>query len=51
MVIVGILGILGLWEGVKGGGVWCNIVRSGEEIDGFGIEFTSSCVGVLGDRF
>ncbi|GJV12668.1 reverse transcriptase domain, reverse transcriptase zinc-binding domain protein [Tanacetum coccineum] len=32
-----------------GGGVWSDIVRIGEEIDGMGIEFSSSCVGELGD--
>ena len=32
----------------RGGGVWRNIVKSGEEIDGLGFEFTSSWGGVLG---
>ncbi|GKC36202.1 hypothetical protein Tco_1048586 [Tanacetum coccineum] len=35
------------WGG--GGGVWRDIVKIGEEIDGVGIEFSSSCSGVLGD--
>nr|GEY63751.1 putative retrotransposon protein [Tanacetum cinerariifolium] len=37
-------------EGVGGSGVWRDILKIGEEIDGFGIEFSSSCIGVLGDR-
>nr|GEV76846.1 RNA-directed DNA polymerase, eukaryota, reverse transcriptase zinc-binding domain protein [Tanacetum cinerariifolium] len=32
------------------GGVWSDIVRIGEEIDGLGIEFTSSFFGKLGIR-
>ncbi|GJU09232.1 reverse transcriptase domain, reverse transcriptase zinc-binding domain protein [Tanacetum coccineum] len=32
-----------------GGGVWSDIVRIGEEIDGMGIEFSSSYVGELDD--
>ncbi|GJS50291.1 reverse transcriptase domain, reverse transcriptase zinc-binding domain protein [Tanacetum coccineum] len=32
-----------------GRGVWSDIVRIGEEIDGMGIEFSSSYVGELGD--
>ncbi|GKD88144.1 hypothetical protein Tco_1363651 [Tanacetum coccineum] len=35
-----------LGRGVSRGGVWGDIVRSGEEL---GIEFTSSWVGILGD--
>ncbi|GJV95916.1 hypothetical protein Tco_1547493 [Tanacetum coccineum] len=38
-------GLLG--RGVSRGGVWGDIVRSGEEL---GIEFTSSWVGILGDE-
>ncbi|GKA56638.1 putative RNA-directed DNA polymerase [Tanacetum coccineum] len=34
---------------VKGRGVWRDIVRVGEEIEGLGVGFVSSCVGVLGD--
>ncbi|GJY28102.1 hypothetical protein Tco_0403869 [Tanacetum coccineum] len=37
----------GAWG--SGGGVWNDIVRSGEEIDGTGLEFTSSCIEELGD--
>nr|GEW70259.1 RNA-directed DNA polymerase, eukaryota, reverse transcriptase zinc-binding domain protein [Tanacetum cinerariifolium] len=36
-------------EGVSRGGVWGNVVKIGEEIDALGVEFTSSCVGILGD--
>nr|GEY34154.1 reverse transcriptase domain, reverse transcriptase zinc-binding domain protein [Tanacetum cinerariifolium] len=32
-----------------GCGVWCDIVKIGEENDGLGVEFTSFCVGVVGD--
>ncbi|GKB26925.1 reverse transcriptase domain, reverse transcriptase zinc-binding domain protein, partial [Tanacetum coccineum] len=35
--------------GGGGGGGWCDIARIGEEINRVGIEFTSSCVGLLGD--
>ena len=35
--------------GIKGGGGGCDIVKIGEEIDGLGVEFTYTCVGVLGD--
>ncbi|GKD12215.1 RNA-directed DNA polymerase, eukaryota [Tanacetum coccineum] len=45
-----------LWEsrvggvGISGGGgVWHDIVRVGAKIEGFGIEFSSLCVRVLGD--
>nr|GEZ50427.1 protein kinase-like domain, beta-lactamase/transpeptidase-like protein [Tanacetum cinerariifolium] len=40
---------LGVRGGVDGWGVWSDIGRIGGEIDGVGIEFTSSCVGLLGD--
>ncbi|GJV50850.1 RNA-directed DNA polymerase, eukaryota, reverse transcriptase zinc-binding domain protein, partial [Tanacetum coccineum] len=33
----------------KGIGVWRDIIRVGEELEGMGIGFTSSCIGVLGD--
>ncbi|GKD51601.1 reverse transcriptase domain, reverse transcriptase zinc-binding domain protein [Tanacetum coccineum] len=38
-------------DGVEGmgWGVWRDIVRVGRDIEGLGIEFYSSCVGVLGD--
>ena len=29
--------------------MWRDIIRIGEEIEGFGVEFISSCVGILGD--
>nr|GEY71101.1 reverse transcriptase domain, reverse transcriptase zinc-binding domain protein [Tanacetum cinerariifolium] len=32
-----------------GSGVWKDILKIGEEIDEFGIEFSLSCIGVLGD--
>ncbi|GJX28635.1 reverse transcriptase domain, reverse transcriptase zinc-binding domain protein [Tanacetum coccineum] len=35
--------------GGGGGGVWGDIVKIGEEIDGLGVDFTSFCVGVVGD--
>ncbi|GJV28253.1 hypothetical protein Tco_1384701 [Tanacetum coccineum] len=35
--------------GVGGNGVWKDIVKIGEEIDEVEIEFSSSCIGVLGD--
>ncbi|GJV18591.1 reverse transcriptase domain, reverse transcriptase zinc-binding domain protein [Tanacetum coccineum] len=41
--------MVGIWEGGSGGRVWNDIVRIGEEIDGVGINFSSSCVRVLGD--
>ena len=31
------------------GGVWSDIVKVGEEIDGLGIEFSSSFKGVIGN--
>ncbi|GJW56166.1 hypothetical protein Tco_0102897 [Tanacetum coccineum] len=40
---------LGHWVGGSGSGVWNDIVRVGEEIDGMGLEFTTSCIGELGD--
>ncbi|GKA00291.1 hypothetical protein Tco_0672841 [Tanacetum coccineum] len=40
--------MLGHWEGVSGGGVWSDIVRIGEEINGIKIDFSSSCIRVLG---
>ncbi|GJR66773.1 reverse transcriptase domain, reverse transcriptase zinc-binding domain protein [Tanacetum coccineum] len=43
------LPLLGQWKGVSRDGVWGNIVKIGEEIDGLGVEFASSCVGILGD--
>ncbi|GJV07585.1 hypothetical protein Tco_1345241 [Tanacetum coccineum] len=49
MVIVGGWGTLGRLEVSLGGGVWSDIARFGREIDGVGIEFTSACVGLLGD--
>ena len=39
---------MGLGLTGRGGGVWRDIVKSGEEIDGSGFEFTSSWGGVLG---
>ncbi|GKA98078.1 hypothetical protein Tco_0825972 [Tanacetum coccineum] len=36
-------------RGVGGSGVRTDILKIGEEIDGFGIEFSSSYIGVLGD--
>ncbi|GKE11062.1 reverse transcriptase domain, reverse transcriptase zinc-binding domain protein [Tanacetum coccineum] len=36
--------------GRSGGGVWNDIVRIGEEINGVGLDFSSLCVGVLGDE-
>ncbi|GKA44036.1 hypothetical protein Tco_0736760 [Tanacetum coccineum] len=35
--------------GGNGCGVWQDILRVGEEMDELGLEFTSSCRGVLGD--
>ncbi|GKD26040.1 RNA-directed DNA polymerase, eukaryota, reverse transcriptase zinc-binding domain protein, partial [Tanacetum coccineum] len=35
--------------GRSGGGVWNGIVRIGEETNGVGLDFSSLCVGVLGD--
>ncbi|GJX98461.1 RNA-directed DNA polymerase, eukaryota, reverse transcriptase zinc-binding domain protein [Tanacetum coccineum] len=35
--------------GGEGGRVWCDIVKSGEEIDGLGVEFTSLFVGMVRD--
>ncbi|GJR59423.1 RNA-directed DNA polymerase, eukaryota, reverse transcriptase zinc-binding domain protein [Tanacetum coccineum] len=32
-----------------GGGAWNDIVRVGKEIDGLGLEFSSSCIGEVGD--
>ncbi|GKD00181.1 hypothetical protein Tco_1170455 [Tanacetum coccineum] len=32
-----------------GRGVWADIVKVRGEIDGMGVEFSSSCVGILGD--
>ncbi|GJU95017.1 FAR1-related sequence 5-like protein [Tanacetum coccineum] len=39
----------GSWEGVVGCGVWNDIVKIGEEIDGVRLEFSLSCIGELGD--
>ncbi|GJW93869.1 hypothetical protein Tco_0173541 [Tanacetum coccineum] len=33
----------------KGGGVWCDIAKNGVEINGLGVDFSSSYVGVVGD--
>nr|GEW22475.1 RNA-directed DNA polymerase, eukaryota, reverse transcriptase zinc-binding domain protein [Tanacetum cinerariifolium] len=33
-----------------GKGVWHDIVKCGVEIDGVGVDFTSSCLGILGDE-
>ncbi|GJV06394.1 putative reverse transcriptase domain-containing protein [Tanacetum coccineum] len=41
--------MLGHWEGVSGGGVWSDIIRIGEEINGIKIDFSSYCIRVLGD--
>ncbi|GJR91336.1 hypothetical protein Tco_0215347 [Tanacetum coccineum] len=30
-------------------GYWSDIVKTGEEIDGLGVKFSSSCIGVVGD--
>ncbi|GJY27531.1 reverse transcriptase domain, reverse transcriptase zinc-binding domain protein, partial [Tanacetum coccineum] len=35
--------------GSGGSGVWKDIVKIEEEIDGVGLKFSSSCIGVLGD--
>nr|GEV15804.1 RNA-directed DNA polymerase, eukaryota, reverse transcriptase zinc-binding domain protein [Tanacetum cinerariifolium] len=39
-----------LGGGSDGSEVWKYIVKIGEEIYGVGLEFSSSCIGVLGDR-
>nr|GEW19889.1 hypothetical protein [Tanacetum cinerariifolium] len=44
------MALLGFGRGSgRGWGVWRDIVKIGEEIDGVGIEFSSSFSGVLGD--
>ncbi|GJX34581.1 kinase-like domain, beta-lactamase/transpeptidase-like protein [Tanacetum coccineum] len=40
---------IGLWVKEFQVGVWSDIVKIGEEIDGVWIEFSSACVEVLGD--
>ncbi|GKA10771.1 reverse transcriptase domain, reverse transcriptase zinc-binding domain protein [Tanacetum coccineum] len=51
--VLGSLPLFGGREGargeVMGGGVWGDIVKTGEEIDGLGVDFTSSCIRVLWD--
>ncbi|GJW66106.1 RNA-directed DNA polymerase, eukaryota, reverse transcriptase zinc-binding domain protein [Tanacetum coccineum] len=42
-VSLNVLGSFRIWEGDE---VWSDIVKIGEEIDGMGIKFSSSCVGV-----
>ncbi|GKB76561.1 hypothetical protein Tco_0943456, partial [Tanacetum coccineum] len=47
------LALLGYWwrEGeVLGSRVWGDIVKIGEEVDVIGVEFISSCIGVLRDE-
>ncbi|GJZ76660.1 reverse transcriptase domain, reverse transcriptase zinc-binding domain protein [Tanacetum coccineum] len=49
-IIISIHGLWGVWMTWKdlgsGDEVWSDIVKIGEEIDGMGIKFSSSCVGV-----
>ncbi|GKC99125.1 hypothetical protein Tco_1169400 [Tanacetum coccineum] len=46
------VGVATRGEGVTKGWrrVWADILKIGAEIEGVGVYFTSSCVGVLGDR-
>ncbi|GJU72530.1 RNA-directed DNA polymerase, eukaryota [Tanacetum coccineum] len=37
-------------KGLLEGEVWGDILKIGKEVDGIGVEFTSSCIGVLGDE-
>ncbi|GJY73857.1 hypothetical protein Tco_0478288 [Tanacetum coccineum] len=39
--------MLGLWVRGEGGEVWQDTVKSGKEIDGLGVEFTSLFVGMI----
>ncbi|GKE77279.1 hypothetical protein Tco_1543399, partial [Tanacetum coccineum] len=48
-VIKSIHGACGAWVIYWGRGVWHNIMKCGIEINGLGLEFTSSCLGVLDD--
>ncbi|GJT93110.1 hypothetical protein Tco_1081955 [Tanacetum coccineum] len=41
--------VRGVERVVKGGGVWREIIRIGEELEGLGIDFTSSLEGVVGN--
>ena len=45
----GIGNIRGLGGGFGGGGVWCNIIKIGEEMGGLGIDFSTSFVGMVGN--
>ncbi|GJU33638.1 reverse transcriptase domain, reverse transcriptase zinc-binding domain protein [Tanacetum coccineum] len=41
--------IRGVGGSIGGGGVWRDIIRVGEELEGVGLEFASSFVGVVGN--
>ncbi|GJZ07673.1 hypothetical protein Tco_0555755 [Tanacetum coccineum] len=51
MGIVGVWALVGHWEGHREAraGVWNEIVKVSEDIDGVGLDFSSSCIRVLGD--